>query len=179
MFAKVISELSGQILTLSDIVVDIPGLIIAGTIWWLYFDNVAETAIQINRFRAQIWLYTHFPLHLSITALGVGIYKLVSTDVSKALPDQYRWLICGAAALSICVIGVIEWAIAKQWDARVRSELGLCLGGAIMIVALAVFGGGLNAAVLMSLLGVIGAIMVGIDLYWRYQRAPVHHSAHE
>ncbi|MCU0497997.1 MAG: low temperature requirement protein A [Anaerolineae bacterium] len=168
-FLKVIGGVAGQTLTISDILLDMPGLIIPGVIWWIYFDNVAETAFQINRFRAQVWLYTHFPLHLSITALGVGIYKLVTTDVSQTLPDNYRWLICGTAALSILAIGVIEWAIAKQWDKRVRNELVLRVGGAIAIGWLAIFGGGFNATLLMILLGLIGAVIVGMDLYWRAQ----------
>src|SRR5687768_2121181 len=72
--ARVISGLAGRSLALDSLLGDAPGLLIAGSLWWIYFDNVAETQVKWEGIRAQIWLYMHLPLQLGLAAFGVGIY---------------------------------------------------------------------------------------------------------
>ncbi|MDX1991606.1 MAG: low temperature requirement protein A [bacterium] len=169
-FLKVVGGMSGVVLTIPEILLDVPGLVIAGALWWIYFDNVAETRFRINRFRAQVWLYTHLPLHLSLTALGVGIYKLVTQEDAEGLPENYRWLICGSVALAFLTIGIIEWTISREWNRQVQSELVLRVIGAAVALLLAIFGGLLAPTVVMWLLGLNGVLQVAVDLLWRYQR---------
>jgi hypothetical protein len=76
--------------------------------------------------------------------------------------------------LSLLMVGIIEWAIAREWTARARNELLLRVGGAAAVLLLAIFGGEMTATVVMMLVGVIGVIQVGVDLYWRSQRLTAH-----
>lgn len=169
-FLKVTGGMSGEVLTVPLFLLDIPGLIIAGALWWIYFDNVAETTFRFSRFKTQVWLYSHLPLQFALMVLGVGIYKLVTAGDVKVLNDEYRWLICGGVALSLLMIGLIEWSIAPQWTSKVRNELLLRLTGAAAALLLALFGGTMTATVVMLLLGAIGVAEVLVDLYWRSQR---------
>lgn len=173
-FLKVIGGMAGEVLAITDILLDTPGLIIAAAIWWVYFDNVAETRFRINRFKAQVWLYTHLVMHLGLIALSVGIYKLVTASEINLFPDNYRWLICGSTALCLFAIGIIEWTASQLPSRYLRNEFLLRMTGATAALLLAIFGAGLSSTVLMLLLASVGVLQVGIDLYWRYQ-----HGLHE
>jgi low temperature requirement protein LtrA len=82
------------------------GLCISFSLWWLYFDSSGRLPIQILREKGRIssyliWLYTHFPLIVAITAVGVGIRRLLSSDQHSALAYSDLWLICGSVAISL------------------------------------------------------------------------------
>ncbi len=169
-FLKVASGVAGQELSLADIILDVPGLIIAAGLWWIYFDNVAESQLQTRQSRVQIWIYTHLVLHFSLAALGVGVYKLVTNTTDVALPDNYRWLICGSFALSLLAVAIIEWSVTDESTAHARRELILRLSGVTVVVLLMLFGGLLTAPLVMTALGMVGIFQVAVDLYWRWGR---------
>src|SRR4030095_13356936 len=82
------------------------GLCISFSLWWLYFDSTGRLPIQILREKGRIslfsiWLYTHFPLVVAITAVGVGIRRLVSSEQHSVLANSDLWLICGSVAISL------------------------------------------------------------------------------
>ncbi len=82
------------------------GLCISFSLWWLYFDSTGRLPIQILREKGRIslyliWLYTHFPLVVAITAVGVGIRRLVSSEQHSILSNSDLWLICGSVAISL------------------------------------------------------------------------------
>jgi low temperature requirement protein LtrA len=82
------------------------GLCISFSLWWLYFDSTGRLPIQILREKGRIslyliWLYTHFPLVVAITAVGVGIRRLVSSEQHSVLSTSDLWLICGSVAVSL------------------------------------------------------------------------------
>jgi low temperature requirement protein LtrA len=165
-FLKVINGMAGEVLTIPQILLDVPGLIISGALWWIYFDNVAESRVVFSRLKAQVWLYAHLPLHLALTALGVGIYKLVTSGDSSTLYDEYRWLICSSAALALLMIGIIEWALTTE----THNTLILRAGGAAVALILAIIGTETTGTAIMIGLGLIGVAQVGVDLYGRARR---------
>ncbi|MGE3860100.1 MAG: low temperature requirement protein A [Nitrososphaeraceae archaeon] len=82
------------------------GLCIFFSLWWLYFDSSGKLPIHIlkekgNIARYYVWLYIHFPLVVAITAVGVGIRRLVSSDQHSGLANSDLWLICGSIAISL------------------------------------------------------------------------------
>lgn len=89
------------------------GLCISFSLWWLYFDSTGRLPIQILREKGRIslyliWLYTHFPLVVAITAVGVGIRRLVSSEQHSVLDNSDLWLICGSVAISLISQSVLH-----------------------------------------------------------------------
>ena len=89
------------------------GLCISFSLWWLYFDSIGRLPIQILREKGRIslyliWLYTHFPLVVAITAVGVGIRRLVSSEQHSILSTSDLWLICGSVAISLISQSVLH-----------------------------------------------------------------------
>ncbi|MFN8449807.1 MAG: low temperature requirement protein A [Anaerolineae bacterium] len=165
-FIKVIGGFSGHEIEFERLIVALLGLILVGSLWWVYFQNVAERAVNWAR-GAQIWLYTHLPLQLGLVALAVGVYKLVTIH-EEGLPDKYRLLISGAVAISLLSISVIEMFTVKSGGERQgRPEFYLRIAGAVAVLLIGVFGGGLDEMVVMLLLAVIGFAQVAFDLIRR------------
>jgi low temperature requirement protein LtrA len=168
-FIKVIGGFSGHEIEFQRVIVALFGLIMVGGLWWLYFENVAEHEVNWRR-GAQIWLYTHLPLQIGLVALAVGVYKLVTLH-EHGLPDEYRWLISGAVALSLIAISVIEYFTIKSINERPgRPEIVAQLLGAGVAILIGIFGGGLNELTVMILLA---AIVLVEDVFDVLRRAGV------
>ena len=68
------------------------GFVAAACIWWLYFDHVGSSGIELGPRPAFYWGYGHFAVYAGIAAFGVG----VQLAIESAAP-QYA-LAAGAAS---------------------------------------------------------------------------------
>lgn len=143
------------------------GLSIAFSFWWLYFENVTGASIRDataeGRIRTmQVWFYGHLPLVIGITATGVGVEKVVSSDPTLALPDNVRWLLCGSVALCFLSLGILHLTrVIRYCKIRARYRTA---AATLLALALA-FGGGLLPLSLISLVALVCAIQFGLELY--------------
>ncbi len=102
----IVNGMTEQIWDVYSVIEASLGLCISFSLWWLYFDSTGRLPIQILREKGRIslyliWLYTHFPLVVAITAVGVGIRRLVSSEQHSVLSNSDLWLICGSVAISL------------------------------------------------------------------------------
>ena len=102
----IVNGMTEQVWDVYSVIEAALGLCISFSLWWLYFDSTGRLPIQILREKGKIslyliWLYTHFPLVVSITAVGVGIRRLVSSEQHSLLASSDLWLICGSVAISL------------------------------------------------------------------------------
>ena len=165
-FIKVIGGFSGHEIEFQRVIVALLGLVLVGSLWWVYFENVAERSVNWGR-GAQVWLYTHLPLQLGLVALAVGIYKLVTLH-EEGLPDEYRLLICVTVALALVALCVIElFAVKGAEERQGRPELSLRIAGALAALVIGLAGGGLNELLVMLLLALICFAQVIFDLIRR------------
>jgi low temperature requirement protein LtrA len=109
----IVTGLTEQVWDVYSVIEASLGLCIAFSLWWLYFDSTGRLPIQILREKGRIsayliWLYTHFPLVVAITAVGVGIRRLVSSDQHSALANSDLWLICGSVAISLISQSILQ-----------------------------------------------------------------------
>ena len=72
-----------------------------------------------------VWLYNHPPLVIGLAAIGVGVEHAVVSAPGATLATGERWLVRGAVALYLLVIGVIHFttvavgsAVATTREAR-------------------------------------------------------------
>ncbi|MGF2039148.1 MAG: low temperature requirement protein A [Nostoc sp. CmiVER01] len=143
------------------------GLIIAFSWWWVYFDNLGGKPIEMARTHGKagivyIWLYTHLPLVIGIAAAGVGVEQILLSKATLALPDSQRWLICASvASCSLAVSLLHRFGVIRY--CKIRSQYRL--GGAVVLLAIAIFGKGLLPVAVIGLVAVVSAVQVVQDLY--------------
>jgi low temperature requirement protein LtrA len=88
------------------------GLFIPFSLWWLYFDNMEHISLRDALSRGKIyayniWLYSHLPLAMGITALAVALEKVLSHSGSAPLPAGLIWFLCGSVSVTLASIGVL------------------------------------------------------------------------
>ena len=110
----IVNGMTEQIWDVYSVIEASLGLCISFSLWWLYFDSTGKLPIQILREKGRIslyliWLYTHFPLVVAITAVGVGIRRLVSSEQHSVLSNSDLWLICGSVAISLISQSVLHF----------------------------------------------------------------------
>ena len=109
----IVNGMTEQIWDVYSVIEASLGLCISFSLWWLYFDSTGRLPIQILREKGRIslyliWLYTHFPLVVAITAVGVGIRRLVSSEQHSVLSNSDLWLSCGSVAISLISQSVLH-----------------------------------------------------------------------
>lgn len=77
-------------------------------LWWNYFDDVAGATLRKQRGAFNVWFYSHLPLAIGITAVGVGLKKFISLDLLAVAPAEYRWLLAGALSITLFSVAVID-----------------------------------------------------------------------
>jgi hypothetical protein len=113
----------------------------------------------------EIWIYIHYPLLAAITAYGVIGNKIMALLPGEALSDPKRWLFCGALAVAVASTAVIEWTAREKSDAMSRSpQIYPRLLGAVLLLVLALLGGGLSVPLLVIITAGIVVVLVGLDI---------------
>jgi low temperature requirement protein LtrA len=84
------------------------GLVTAFSLWWIYFERMRGTVLsELGGLRPAVWLYSHGPLAVAITALGVGIEHAVDHDAWQPLSAADGWLLVGSLAATMATVGVM------------------------------------------------------------------------
>ena len=172
-FIKVITSASEREVYLVTLLYFFLLLSISIGLWWLYFDHHEHAALAKRPSRMEIWIYVHYPLLAAITAYGVVGSKVMALFPGEAMSDEKRWLFCGALATAIACTAVIEWAFREKTSAMSRSPQTLNrIFGAIVLILLALFGGGLGIPLFVSIIAITIILLVGLDISGRL-RNPV------
>ena len=103
--------------------------------------------------------------NLKVVAFGVGVKKLLLEIDHPALPDKYRWLICGALLLYLLFIAVMESDTVREGDdfsATLRAVLGY--GSAVLVLVVALLGSGWNFTLLIAVLAAVFALQIVVHI---------------
>jgi low temperature requirement protein LtrA len=132
------------------------GFVIAACIWWLYFDYVGSSGLQISPRASFYWGYGHLPIYAGIAASGVGIQLAIegaaetaasgllaaagaSPVVDGSLSLGARAILGGGVVLYLLAVGFIHWVNRGSLDDRVLlARLGI-VAGLILLVMLGSF----------------------------------------
>ena len=164
-FIKVITNSSEREIYPVTIMFFVLLLSISTSLWWLYFDHQEHSVLSKHRSRMEIWIYIHYPLLAAITAYGVIGNKIMALLPGEALSDPKRWLFCGALAVAVASTAVIEWTAREKSDAMSRSpQIYPRLLGDVLLLVLALLGGGLSVPLLVIITAGIVVVLVGLDI---------------
>jgi low temperature requirement protein LtrA len=177
-FLKVIRDLSGEPEPIQAWMIGALMTAVSAALWWLYFDNIAESKVKWAKARfAYTWLYAHLPLHIAITAFGVGVPKIIA-GWQGAFKAEYQLLLCGAMALALLVIGLLERTVQTHHEpGRDRVEMTLRFGGAALVLVLGLLSG-INAFLLAFLLMLIGIAQVVVNIYYNHRAGQTEAHTH-
>jgi low temperature requirement protein LtrA len=141
----------GEALSLTGFILAGLALMIAISVWWIYFDQIADRPPHRTIYSTAAWGYLHLPLAAGITAVGVGALHLIA-EADHDLQTAVGWTLALAVAAALVAIGLIE---VLQIGEHGSIERAFRFGGAALALAIGAFGptiGPLPFALLLALL---------------------------
>jgi low temperature requirement protein LtrA len=146
-------------LTSGLVVTGILGIALGFGLWWVYFDFVARRQFRVGIWWSFTWSYLHLLLLMSIVAAGAGVNNVVASE-ETSLPDDVCWLISGAIAAGLIIIGLLELTLRRREDEPTHPRLspGLKFAAGLGALGLGGIGYGLGSISLLSLL--FGLILI-------------------
>lgn len=138
-------------------------------LWWTYFDDVADAHIRPNSVVANsaqwnrlIWVYTHLPLALGITAFGVAAKKIVGVEAfADPFKGSYTWLLAAALITTLVAVAVLDLVtVSSHFAIGAPERIGPRLvAAALLVPAAALLINGTVSAI--TGIGLVTAIVVG------------------
>ncbi|MEL6180028.1 MAG: low temperature requirement protein A, partial [Myxococcota bacterium] len=164
-FFRVLGELSELPLDWNTALMGGLAQLITCSLWWIYFDDVAGVQLKRGRFSSVIWVYTHLPLTVAITGLGVAIKKIVVLGATAAGGDIYRWLLCGGLSVAMLSVGMID-AVTERRQAELsdRARVNARLVSALVVLLIGWAGGFMDPRMMLSLVALVCGVQVLFDL---------------
>lgn len=164
-FVKVVSAGADTGLNANLVGMGALALLVTFSLWWLYFDDVAGSRIKKGELTAFVWIYTHLPLTLAITVVGVGLKKAALMDPSVAGTAKYRWLLCGALALVFACVAILDHVTERRVaEAKDEHRVNTRALSTVVLLLLAPAGAFMPAWVFIGLVTLICMAQVIIDL---------------
>jgi low temperature requirement protein LtrA len=150
------------------------GFVIASCLWWLYFDYVGSSALELNSCTSFYWGYGHLLIYAGIATVGVGIQLAIEgadyvAEMALAAGPPVgeeggfkagaRVVLGGRAALYLAAISVIHWVNRHSLDDRVVFVRLLTAAALILLVA----SGSALAQTLFA--GLVALAMLGLTTF--------------
>jgi low temperature requirement protein LtrA len=167
--AGVVAGLADQNLRSTATITAALGLLVSFGLWWVYFANLEGGVLKgLGRWSVVFWVYSHLPLMMALTALGVGIDHAVAEDPSHALGSFGVWLV------AIAVNGLATAKVTR--GPATRRKVAWRLGGAAAAVAIGIVVASTDGAglVLLAPLAAVSLIPLPSDLLgWESRAADI------
>ena len=140
-------------------------LLISVGLWWLYFDHLDHSSLTGGKARPRFWIDLHYPFLAAVAAYGVAGTKVLALAPGEALADEKRLLLCGALAVALLADAGFEWAAPEWAEAMARKpQIWTRLAAAVVLVGLALWGGGLSAPLLVAAIAITIMVLVAMDI---------------
>jgi low temperature requirement protein LtrA len=144
------------------------GFAVVGCLWWLYFDHVLDAAAVERAFTTGVrelltgfaWAYGHLAIYVGLAAAAVGIELAIDGAEAAALDGAARAVLSGGVAVYLLAITALD-PLAPQ--PIPGSAVAARLGGATLVVALAIAGGALPPTAFVGLLALALAALTAIE----------------
>jgi low temperature requirement protein LtrA len=137
------------------------GFVIAGALWWLYFDYVDTSVVRGTVLASQTYLYAHLPLLIGLAALGAGIKLAIKATAETGLTDEVSWIIGVGVALFMASVALMHVATMRS---RRDVDLWLRIGTAALALGLAAVGVDLGVVLMLALLAAALVAQVVLEL---------------
>ncbi|MBF0608337.1 MAG: low temperature requirement protein A [Candidatus Magnetobacterium sp. LHC-1] len=152
----------------------IAGLSIVISLWLMYFENPDSTdmwdKLEERLFHTyNLWIYSHLPLAIFITASAVGVELIISSSanptLNPTLSDSIRWVFCGSVICCLLTLWTVRFASTTIVSKTKRDPDILRLITALTILILAFAGKQLSHLTIIAIVAVMCVVVVAVDLY--------------
>lgn len=139
------------------------GVIIATSLWWIYFDNLDGFNIRRRgdekNWRPTVWIYTHLPLAAAIAMAGVGVeYAIVAGAHPEDWSDSQRWLLIGSLSLALLSMAVILEASMRAEENVARRKISQTRLVGVAVIAVIGLLGSFDPVIVI---GLVAAACIG------------------
>ena len=158
-----------EVWAVGSTVVGIAGVVVATSLWWVYFDNLEGSVVRRDPnkqhdWRPTAWIYSHLPLAVGLTMAGLGLEGMIA-HASGHLDAGHRWLAAGGVgvaqlAMAMILVSSTPWAAGLQLGRRALARVV----GAGAVGLLAIGGGGFSPTAFGLGLALICAAQVVVDV---------------
>lgn len=179
-FVKVLSEAAANPGDVGMLTMAAMGLAISCSLWWVYFDDVGGSRIRKGRLTPFVWIYTHLPLTIGVTAVGVAIKKTLHFELMAPAPTKYRWLLCGMLMLVLLTVAVLDAVTERrQSEMSDKVRVRMRVACAALVGVSAAVGGLMPSWAFITLVVVVMLGQVGFDLMMAPLAADPHAAHHD
>jgi inward rectifier potassium channel len=140
-------------------------LLITCCIWWIYFDDVAGSEVKRERGSWVVWLYSHIPLTIAVTAVGVAVKKAVTFDFDAVADEPYRWLLAGSVALAFLAVAITDSVTERrQAELSDRTRVNVRAFSAFLVLLLGQVGATMTAGAFLAIITGVCVAQVLFDM---------------
>lgn len=141
------------------------GVVVASGMWWLYFDNqqgrvVRRREDQIKAWQPTVWLYSHLPLVIAITAMGIGLEFVVDQHAEGV----GRWLMGGGIAGALLAMSLLAFATDRDTDDLDEKQAYTRIGSAVLVLIITAISAGWAPNLYLATMAAIAAAQIGYDI---------------
>jgi low temperature requirement protein LtrA len=137
------------------------GFLLAGGLWWLYFDYVDSSIVKRTIAAGQTYLYAHLPLLIGLAALGAGVKLAIKATEETGLTDEVSWIIGVGVALfmgSVAALHLVTTQSGRDVDVWLR------VGTAILALALGAIGAEIGIVPVLAVIFAAVAAQIVLEL---------------
>jgi low temperature requirement protein LtrA len=111
--------------------------VLVASIWWLYFTEIPTEAIPPGSRRRRAWVLLHFPIHLAIVTMAVGLSKMLLFRDDEAITERLVLITVPLVVVLLCLAG-LNLVLGGP---EPRRRAGILTGGAVVVAAVAAVNG--------------------------------------
>jgi low temperature requirement protein LtrA len=163
--AAVVAGLSHEGWEPRPVIASVLGIAIATSLWWIYFDNLEGSVVrrrkgQRTAWKPTVWIYSHLPLAIALTASGIGLEFIVTQEFHT--PE--RMVLTLGVAGALMAMGLIHVATEAGPERHDELRARVRFGAAGVVLLLGLLGGDLAANWFVGVLAVVVLAQVGLDI---------------
>jgi len=163
--AAVVAGLSHEGWEARPVIGSLLGITIATSLWWLYFDNLEGSVVrrkkgQRTAWKPTVWIYSHLPLAITLTASGIGLEFIVTEEFHT--PE--RMVVTLGIAGVFCAMGLIHIATEAGPERRDDLKARVRFAAAGVVVLLGLIAGDLAPNWFAVVIAILVLAQVGLDV---------------
>ena len=174
-FVKTLTEVASKGVSFETQVLGGLGFVSLIAIWWTYFDDIADAHIRSSSVFSRIpatnrliWVYTHLPLAVGITAFGVAAKKVVGIEaLSDPFETNYTWLLIGTLILVLAAVAVLDLVTASpHYAVHAPERVGprLTASAGLLVVGIVLTNTSIGAALGIAVIAAIVVAQIAVEV---------------
>lgn len=141
------------------------GVVVASGMWWLYFDNQEGRVVrrhegQAKAWQPTVWLFSHLPLVIAITSIGIGLEFVVAQEAE----GPGRWLMGGGIAAALFALALLAFATDRGTDDLDEKQAYARIASGALVLLITALSAGWSANLFLAVMVLVAASQVAYDV---------------